>query len=202
VLYDAYSDSAQALYAMLRRKRLAISDSEWKSIPWKVVPKDLKDILVDVLVDIPGLLEGLDQMSRCTEADEKLEQRQMLIRQCWELDEQLIQWLRLVRGLGNPGSHSLDGPSESIVIHVAIIHGMSLYWITCIILYSTLRALSVIPEELPQHTHPELYINKLTPALKTLLDPRAGLYGRHSAALLVELAAKYATEALAPLKES
>ncbi|KXX75960.1 Sterigmatocystin biosynthesis regulatory protein [Madurella mycetomatis] len=174
-----------ALSAVLRRKRLVLSNAEWKSIPWQEIPKNLKDILVDVLVDMPGLVEDFDNMRLCTDANKQAALRLELVQKCWDHDRQLLAWLDLLRQV-----------VEDLVIHVAQVHGMSLFWTTSLILYSIFRMASEPQADLPERTDPTYYACKLAEAITILLHPRAGLYGQQSAALPLEVALQYITRAL------
>lgn len=173
-----------------------LSNPEWKSIPWQEIPKNLKDILVDVLVDIPGLVEDFDNMRLCTDASRQATLRLELIQKCWDCDRQLLAWLTLLRHLVSPGDHPGPGPppgplSEDLVIHVAQVHGMSLFWTTSLVLYSILQMASGPQANLPERTNPTYYARKLVEAITTLLNPKAGLYGQQSAALPLEIALQY-----------
>lgn len=187
---------------MLRREKLVFSTPEWKNIPWQEIPKDLKDVLVDVLVDMPGLLEDLDDMQSCRKQSRQRKLRHELVQRCWEHERQLLDWLHLVcQELGSSTHASATEPGEKdLVTHLAVIHGMSLFWTTCIILYSTLRTASGPQAELPGRTDPMHYVRKLAEAISSLLRPSAGLYGKQSAALPLELALLYITDTF-PLSE-
>ncbi|KAH6651042.1 hypothetical protein F5144DRAFT_589364 [Chaetomium tenue] len=73
--------------------RLVLGAPEWKSIPWQKVPKDFKDILVDVLVDMPQLVEEFDNMRLCADATKRAALQVELEQKCWEHDQQLLAWL-------------------------------------------------------------------------------------------------------------
>ncbi|KAH8897508.1 hypothetical protein GQ53DRAFT_888049 [Thozetella sp. PMI_491] len=183
-----------ALSALLSRKRLVLSNPEWKSVPWQEIPKDLKDVLVDVLVEMPGLLEDLDNTKSCAEPGKQAILQQRLIQRCWEHDRQLLHWFGLVCGGENPSKHPFpESTTRDAVTYVAVVHGMSLFWTTCIILYDTLSLASEPNIDLPEHADPGAYIGKLADALSILLKPGSGLYGRQSAVLLIEYAIQYIT---------
>ena len=141
---------------------------------------------------MPRLMEDLDSMQACKAANKQAELRQNLIQSCWNHDRQLIHWFSLVCGEGNLSKRCLSTDSgKDTVTHVAVIHGMCLFWTTCLILYSTLRTASGPEAEFPERTNPVPYASKLAEAISILLQPSAGLYGKQSAVLLLELAIKY-----------
>lgn len=196
----------QALSALLRRKQMPLSTPEWKAVPWQQIPKDLKDVLVDVLVDMPGLVEQFDKMQLCPDASSQAALREDLTQKCWEHDRQLLNWLGVVSQLGSPpgepGSDDLR-----VVTEVAQVHGMSLFFTTGLVLYSILRTVSGSEADLPQRADPMHYARKLTEAIAILLQPSAGLYGLQSAVLPLEVALRYTedmgllSDAAGPLME-
>lgn len=48
-----------------QRKTSPLSSLEWKSVPWMVEPKSARDKLIDVMLDIPTLLEQLTDFRTC-----------------------------------------------------------------------------------------------------------------------------------------
>lgn len=56
--------SAVALKALVDKKRTFLEREEWKITPWRLHPesKDLTSYIVDVLCDLPGLLQDFDEL--------------------------------------------------------------------------------------------------------------------------------------------
>ncbi|KAM7210273.1 hypothetical protein V8F06_014352 [Rhypophila decipiens] len=264
-----------ALSSILQRKKLVLSDPSWKTVPWKVTPKNLKDVLVDVLVDMPGLVEEFDAMiqslrdleSHITSSAQQdaavisaATLRDGFLQKCWEGDRQLLDWSQRVFQLPKQPPHTasgytnlhsqnrqrcdslrqeerplklgcqpppgdcttktskdgLDNHGQDLVIQIAQVHGMSLYWTTALVLYTMMQAASnlclsfeprpiKIPvdssptrlapgQEVPffvDRLNPLSHANKLVDALSILLQPSARLYGQRSAALPLEVALQY-----------
>lgn len=172
-----------------------LGTSEWKSIPWQKISKDFKDILVDILVDMPGLVEAYDNWRLCTEPNKQAALRLELVQRCWEHDEQLLMWSRLLfQAVRNTGKQPCTKPpSEDLVTHVARVHGMSLFWTTSLVLYSILWSASEPQSDLPDRTNPTHQVQHFVEAITVLLQPAAGLYGQQSAALPLEIALQYTT---------
>jgi hypothetical protein len=160
---------------------------------------------VDVLVDMPGLVEQLDRMQLCTNPTNQAALRADLVQQCWEHDRQLLHWLSVVSRLGSP---DYNAPAKSnlrglrVVTQVAQVHGMSLFFTTGIVLYSILRMVSGSQADVPQRVDPMHYARKLVEAIPILLQPSAGLYGQQSATLPLEVALYYITAMGFPSQES
>ncbi|KAK4442809.1 Sterigmatocystin biosynthesis regulatory protein [Podospora aff. communis PSN243] len=200
-----------ALSSILRRKRLALSAPEWKSVPWQRIHKDMKDILIDILVEIPGLVEDLDFMRREESADAREVLRADLERRCWEHHRDLRCWLDLLGRLAKPaGTCPLPCPKPNpkpagtvdIVTRVARVHGMSFFWVTSLVLYSVLREVCEQQNVEKEGTDPLHHAHRLAEAISILMRPEAGLYGRHSVALQIEIAMRYAAEISSPSEET
>lgn len=195
----------QALSAVLRRKRLVLSTPEWKSIPWQKTPRNLKDILVDVLVDMPGLVEDFDIMRLCADAGRKASLRLELVQKCWEHDKELMTWFGLLCQIVDPNKPScIESRSGDLVTHIAQVHGMSLFWTTSLVLYSILWMASGPQAELPMRTDPTHHAHNLTEAITILLQPDSGLFGQQSALLLLDVARQYimSLRSLSPQSEA
>ncbi|KAM7186037.1 Sterigmatocystin biosynthesis regulatory protein [Rhypophila sp. PSN 637] len=255
-----------ALSSILQRKRLVLGDPAWKTVPWQLSPKNLKDVLVDVLVDMPGLVEDFDHMMRhfhqLEMSSASLFTRQSaamitattlceeLLQKCWEYDRHLLDWSHLVLQLprqppsvtsdstnverekkegrksgcqppprtdiNKTSQDSPDIDQQALVIQIAQVHGMSLYWTTSLVLYTILQAalnlhasFELWPAQIPvnmgsavcplgqgmsllhDRLNPLSHAKHLVGALSILLQPSAGLYAQRSAALPLEVALEY-----------
>ncbi|GKT50036.1 uncharacterized protein ColSpa_10217 [Colletotrichum spaethianum] len=176
-----------------RRRRCPLSHPAWKTVPWQKVPKTSKDVLIDIFVDVPGLLEDLDSLRRCKDNSEKESRRVRLVRECWHIDEELNRWLddlspkHELEGLMKRG---LDNPSACDVVVASV---MALSWTIALLSYSTLR-LAVGEQaslELPERTDPLLYCTKIADIVDVFFHPSAGTFGIQSAPLPIGMALVY-----------
>ncbi|KAF4943718.1 hypothetical protein FGADI_13217 [Fusarium gaditjirri] len=120
------------------RKRSAFNTPEWKSIPWSTLPKTPKDELVDILLEIPGLLQDLEQESADTTQQESLHKQ--LRERCRICDEDLRNWstssgeasVSFAEGLISiPATQDSSlSPEDFAMAHLGMI-----YWATCSLLY-------------------------------------------------------------------
>ncbi|KAK2017384.1 hypothetical protein LZ32DRAFT_688283 [Colletotrichum eremochloae] len=176
-----------------RRQRCPLSHPVWKTVPWQDVPKTPKDILVDIFVDVPGLLEDFDHMRNCNEEFEKESQRTRLIQECWRIDEELTWWLEnlspkkefeelMARGLDNPSA-----------CDVAVASIMSLYWAVALLSYSTLRLAmgKTAGLALPERTDPYVYCTKIANIVDVFFHPSGGTFGIQSAPFPIGMALVY-----------
>ncbi|KAF9880416.1 C6 zinc finger domain protein [Colletotrichum karsti] len=182
-----------AISHIKQRRRCPLSHPIWKTVPWSVIPKSSKDALVDVFVDIPGLLEDLDRLRDCEPGKEKEARRRRLVDECWRLDRELKWWLDNLgptQELRDLQAKGFDNPTTCDVVVTSI---MTLFWTTCILSYSTLRlALGPKPDlELPERTNPRIYCTKIANSVEVLFHPMAGTFGISNAPLPIGMSLVY-----------
>ncbi|OJD37392.1 c6 zinc finger domain protein [Diplodia corticola] len=178
------------IQAARSRKKTMFSNPEWKEIPWQAIPKTPKDALLDIMVDIPTLMEKLnDLIEGDHDEDTKEILREALIRECWDADRRLSEWavnMRLVLGL------NLDR-----LVHVEKLGDLAagqivyIYWAACIMLFSTLQsanASSSRPDALPARTDPRVYARKIARSASYFFRPDAGIFGTHAASFPIGIA--------------
>ncbi|KAF4814178.1 hypothetical protein CGCSCA5_v007908 [Colletotrichum siamense] len=176
-----------------RRQRCPLSHPIWKTVPWKHHPKSSKDALVDIFVDIPGILEDLDELRDCEPGTEKEAKRRRLVNECWRIDRELTRWLDKMgptEELEDLERRGVDNPTMCDVVITSI---MTLFWTTSILAYSTLRlALGPKPDiELPERTNPRVFCTKIANIVDVFFHPNAGTFGISSAPLPIGMALVY-----------
>ena len=179
----------------MNRKKSMLSSPEWKTIPWCEKPKNSRDLLLDILIDMPGLLEDLDALNECPSSQERQRLRQELIGKCWMYDALLLDWANSICPSQQPFGSSYQPPEDEIVSpqQLAHAHGLSLYWTTCLLLYSTLASASGSSSILlPERTDPRVYIGSIAKVVPVLLRAGSGMYGQHIAALPLGVALQFA----------
>ncbi|CVK98724.1 uncharacterized protein FPRN_04035 [Fusarium proliferatum] len=119
------------------RKRSVFNTPEWKSIPWSTLAKNPKDELVDILLEIPGLLEDLERRSAHeTQQGSLYAQLQERCRIC---DESLRNWstssgqasVSFAEGLISTPATQVSSLSPE---NFAMAHLGMIYWATCSLL--------------------------------------------------------------------
>jgi hypothetical protein len=171
-----------------------LSTPEWKIIPWLEIPKDPKDNLLDLLLDMPGLLEDLDKMASCVDRIEKDRLRQDLVARCWVYDTQLRTWLAATSPSTGDCAQVYRQPEIDHVSYedISLTYAFQTFWTACLLLYTTLRLASDPQATLPEYTDPQIYVHNITVTTPTLLNPSSGIYGQYIMILPFALALKYA----------
>jgi hypothetical protein len=181
-LKDA-NDTTQIYPDIQNRKRSAFSSLRWKSVPWSLCPKGPKDELLDILVEIPGVLEELEDLLRCPsdQVERQTLLRQQLEQRCWLYDSQLQTWstgsglsavafveVRVTNKSGEDSARSDD---------FAIAHLGMVYWATCNLLYHILHFLGGSSRpELHERIDPRQYCRKIVLMLPFFQSPGMGAF--------------------------
>ncbi|KAI3397288.1 hypothetical protein diail_11020 [Diaporthe ilicicola] len=135
-----------------QRKRTALSRDDWKTVPWSKYPKRSKDMLTDILVEIPGVFEDMDRCESLSDEDMKRKEYRRLVIICLGLHAQL----------------QVD------------MYTMLLYWSTCLYLYNAMQVHSRrrpadVPPFLPQNdTNLGQYVTNMCLLLPFFFSPNAG----------------------------
>ncbi|CRG86047.1 hypothetical protein PISL3812_03050 [Talaromyces islandicus] len=169
--------------AIRSRKKSVLSNPEWKTIPWECHPKSQKDKLLDILTEIPTLLEESDILSRSSSdetQEEKDRRRQRLIQHCWLCDKHLTRWHEAMTVHTRKHSRPFNNARQSILIDTTELgsaHLMTLYWSTCVLLYRVLRQ-AVGPDiQLPKRVNDiKGYCQKIVRALPIFFHPAVGAF--------------------------
>ncbi|KAJ9637379.1 hypothetical protein H2204_004803 [Knufia peltigerae] len=153
------------------RKRSAFASLEWKTTPWLLKPKDAKNELIDVLVDIPAIMEDFDALTDSTpkKVDNQVSGHQQLEERCWILDAQLQRWSN-TSGLttvnfvtnevsGEPQATTIPTSEDFAMAHLGLI-----YWTVCLLLYQHMYQLGKINPtgtDLPERVEPRQYCRRI-----------------------------------------
>lgn len=171
------------------RKRNALSEGPWRTIPWLNIPKTSKDHLFDILGDVAGLVEDFDNARATVDPQEKEERLQRVVDDAWGMDGSLTWW----KDNFGPGEHAeellergIDDPSPK---DIAVVYIMSHFWSAAIHVYTTLRlalqGLSLLPfstppPPLPDRADPRIYAKHIIDTADIFLHPLAGAFGVHA----------------------
>jgi hypothetical protein len=169
---------SQTTYALLTRKKSPLSNPEWKTVPWSEIPKTPKDLLIDIFVEMPTLLEDLDRIRECLDPPSQRHLRRELVRKCWAHATELVDW-RARLGIADPIYNGDADPPPFSLDLLAVSHLLCLNWSICLTVYSTLRIASGFQTILPKHTELRPYARKIAEALSVLLHPDSGADGVH-----------------------
>ncbi|KXJ89531.1 hypothetical protein Micbo1qcDRAFT_206463 [Microdochium bolleyi] len=171
------------------RKRSFLHSPEWQTVPWQLIPKNSRDRVVDITLDLVGLFEDVDLLDAAARRGDPSHRslRLDLVDTCWQLDERLQRWhaedapvLDFFDRSGKLRDHwTADDYVQADLIFT--------YWTACLLLYEIMAPLLDTPTPfdddeaapqapaLPTRCDPVLYLRRLGRTLPILLQPSAGL---------------------------
>lgn len=164
-----------------RRKRTSLSRDDWKTVPWTKHPKSTKDVLLDILVEVPGILEDIDNCESLDDREMKHDEYQRLVATCLSLHSELESWYEaLPPERRYMDTHGLGTGDERVIEELPEMYTMLLYWATCLYLYNAMRVHSGrrpagVPPFLPDAaTDLGQYISNMSRILPFFFSPNAG----------------------------
>lgn len=181
---------------------MPLSSTAWKTIPWTLEKKSSKDKLLDIMTDIPGLLEDLDLVRACTTPSLADEMRRRLFNNCQNLDRTLSCWTHEVGDTIKTFDYTATGiplrrPNTSE--EIALLHLSNLYWMLCVLLYSITNyaQMPTAPGGHPQGNMSErptpprtspapleaatINAYKIARSVHFLFEAQSGVFGAHAA---------------------
>lgn len=132
----------QVKCALKERKKLVFSEPAWMTDPWIHHPKTRKDLLVDILLEIPSIYEGVDNMNLQPDSPAKLRQRFNLQEMVFTVIERLYNWRSNFAVAVACIGPKWQFPSNMATNEIADAHIMTLYWASSIIAYGVYRTIS------------------------------------------------------------
>lgn len=183
----------QAIASVLRRKHSPFGSPEWKTIPWTITPKTHKDLLTDILIDIPAFLETCDTL-RSAPLEIVPTLWTTVISLYTALDAGLTSW----HAEHFPTAELADLETRSYAVSpinphldLAVAQATSLFWTACVLVYSNLHlalshpavaAIPLLPQpEISPRTDPSRYCAMIADIAAVFFDPGAGESGKSSA---------------------
>ncbi|KAI2480279.1 hypothetical protein Ptr902_08460 [Pyrenophora tritici-repentis] len=187
------SDAAHAIFVHARYRLLwpafrsrtstILNNKEWKTLPWKGRTKSSNDHLLDILCDIPELLEAVDklQFEPMKEADREGLQVYTLSR-CWTLHFQLQEWVDTeANAIYIPKIIDTSTPITFPNIDIACITVR--HWLASLFLYSALDIASGIDPTTdtllshPDRPHPRPFARMIIKSVGYFLQEKFGITG-------------------------
>ncbi|KAL4957814.1 hypothetical protein BDW69DRAFT_205523 [Aspergillus filifer] len=177
--HDLFADgrSTLAMSYMRMRKRCFLADEEWRTIPWLEQPKNPRDHLMDILLDLTGMFEEIDTMKATTDIFEKEFSRQNLLDGLCQLQQGLLTWQLL------HAPHDFEPVTkkqENVAPHdLACAHIMTTFWATVIIVVSNLQAICLPGEDLANIFDLDLCCANIARTFPLFIHPAMGLFRTH-----------------------
>ncbi|OAQ65870.2 AIG2-like protein [Pochonia chlamydosporia 170] len=132
--------------AITRRTKSPLSAKEWQTVPWEIHEKCVKDRLLDIMNEIPWILEQQDNLQNLPPSHQK-DKVPGILHQCKRQAMALEKWRRhdetdAVLSMFDLQDEDEPLPSPKDEVELAGLHLTGLYWIAGLLLYSTLWTVS------------------------------------------------------------
>ncbi|KND88028.1 hypothetical protein TOPH_07313 [Tolypocladium ophioglossoides CBS 100239] len=223
--HQMFADS-RILAVMLyfgQRVKSPLSTPEWRTVPWRHREKSVKDVLMDIMDDMPELFEQLDNIQSRKSGTNVDALRERLKVQCRETEVALNAWRRHVGVKLHRFDYTLTRspiPPPSSDVEFALLHMTSLYWIACLVLYSTMifvskgirpsnglaksdsestskpldkhaAGLPPNPDLFAPSMEPRMFASKIARSIHLFFEPSAGFVQSGSALFPLAIALRY-----------
>lgn len=136
---------------------------------------------MDILVEVPGFFEDIDNCESLYDPDIKQEEYRRLVATCLSLHAQLQDWYNdLPPGLRYVDTFKLGTEDERMIQELPDMYTMLLYWATCLYLYNAMRVHSQrravgVPPFLPDAAlNLGQYVSHMSRLLPFFFNPNAG----------------------------
>ncbi|KAL7942774.1 hypothetical protein V8C42DRAFT_330347 [Trichoderma barbatum] len=129
-----------------RRTKSPLHSPEWRTVPWRTVPKSVKDKLMDIMEDIPFMLVSYDNLRACQDPDRADELRQIAMLNCEHISTSLDIWEEEMGDVLHQFDYTIAGsplPMPQDDTEFSLVYLSSVYWGARLILYSTLGMMSM-----------------------------------------------------------
>lgn len=166
-----------------------LSNPEWKEVPWLAMPKTPKDALLDIMVEIPAVLENLDSIEGARSQQEKHLLAERVLQSCWALDVQLTEWVLNINAVANLDLDSLAHVADTG--DIAIAHIIYLYWVTCMLVSRTLALANedcVEPQLLPPRFDERVYARKIARSASYFFQKEMGIWSANASSFPIGIA--------------
>ncbi|KAJ5377961.1 uncharacterized protein N7496_005370 [Penicillium cataractarum] len=130
----------EALHALTTRKGTILVQPAWLNDPWEIHPKTVKDMLVDIILEVPSLYEGIDEMESNQRFDSN--SRQPLQQSAYATIVRLLQWGEkfAIQGVSlRPNWQHHPGFTTEEIVGV---HLMTFYWATLMLAHGAYLTIS------------------------------------------------------------
>jgi hypothetical protein len=162
---------------------------DWKTVPWCEIPKTPKDILVDVLVEIPGLFETFDKLSEGYQKDEEGDLISRFVRVSWQIDDELKSWYATTgSGLESLVKKVVAKEKKASIEHLASAQLLLLYWCGVLLYREVWQAVCKsahaggVQAQIPPPEDAQFMWENILEVMTMLLKPCSGFFGINIAA--------------------
>lgn len=174
------------LYALLTRRRCVLAEPAWKWIPWTEHPKSARDLLLDIVIDLPAIYEAIDAVNSWpddydVDTGKKEAARIMIRRGLTAFVTRLLEWHAGHAMTTVPPSLDHAPPETATPEQFLAGHIMTLYWAVCIRVYNHERTLLRLEHgEAPDpRIDPDACCRGIVNTIRVFVQPSTGMCRQH-----------------------
>lgn len=205
------------MLAIGRRRRSPFSSPAWKTIPWKLREKPPKDTIIDIMLEIPRILEGVDRYKITELEGPKIWLEREVLRRCREVDESLQQWAQelgpdIIRfdHFASPSPPKRpENDKEYALLHLSLVYWFNRMMVFSILSYflsqnrnqdtgsttspasSTSGSPSEETESIDAARQTAMYASRSAHAIAFLFERDAGLFQNSSGLMALSISLRY-----------
>lgn len=177
------------IVALKRRERTPLADPQWQQIPWTYHPKDLRQKLLDVMIQLPAILAEFDAIKavKCTSID-TAKRRRHFFERCGRLHDEAESWLHILETA--IGTHLYITVKDMIrpefpLRYFSLAYTISIYWVFCLILHDTVRLAlqefpvshcAITPQDVDAWCNPDPFALRIVNSASYFFQPNAGTF--------------------------
>lgn len=180
-----------ALSALMHRKKTFLSEPVWKTVPWLENPKSSRDWLLDIMVDIPSVVEGIEVMKTWQDPHKRESYRRILRRATEDIMDRLLKWHKIHAVPIAPATLTEPLPPRLEPGMLANSHVMTLYHSTGIRMHNMHRSLAAVGSPAFDRLDAAECCRQLVRGVRIFAHPDAGLFRLHIAPYPMSTALQY-----------
>lgn len=192
----------QAIIGIRSQKPVVFNEEQWKTIPWQGRDKPASDTIVDILLELPGIigeLDYLDIMPFDNDCFDRL--RQQATEKCWTVHCNLEAWY--AKNSKEVYATDVNEPTPIEFPNVVVASLSLRYWATATILYQCLdRTLRFsVNDTLPPYIgrpHGRTFARKIVRSVSWLFRKENGATGASAVSFPLGVALMYLRQSQVP----
>ncbi|KAJ5927865.1 hypothetical protein N7466_006821 [Penicillium verhagenii] len=167
-----------ALNSMRARQETVLSQPRWMTEPWIHYSKTPKDLLIDILLEIPSIYVAIDKMNAEMDPDTNKLYLADVRSKVLEISQNLVDW-EMKFGASNFITDSdWHFPQRTGTDEIAVAHVKSIYWAICILVSDALPT-SLAADGCAHQLEPKKCCQNIIHCMPLFLHPASGIFRQH-----------------------